>query len=207
MDALALTPNPATRPTTSVPAKMLNVLASPDEVFAEVTAAPHNPANWLGPTLLAVVTGSVLAQTTSGDVSWRWVLSLGFGAFAGTCWSAFLLWFIARVFLDSRFSFVKAMEVVGLAVIIPALGAVVTSLLIVVSGDVTARPALSMFVAKLPAGNHARAVMDALNFFHLWTTTVLAIGLARLSGVSFKEAAFWVFGIWVFGRIALILLG
>jgi hypothetical protein len=45
-----------------------------------------------------------------------------------------------------------------------------------------------------------------LNFFHLWTTTVLAIGLSRLSGVTFKESAFWVFGYWLVARVALILL-
>jgi hypothetical protein len=35
---------------------------------------------------------------------------------------------------------------------------------------------------------------------------VLAVGLAKLSGVTFKESAFWVFGYWVLLRIALILL-
>lgn len=48
--------------------------------------------------------------------------------------------------------------------------------------------------------------LDTLNFFHVWTTAVLAIGLARLSGVSFKESALWVFGYWFLARIAILIL-
>ncbi len=129
------------------------------------------------------------------------------GAFAGTFWSAFLLWFIGRAFLRTRFSYLKAVEVVALTSIIVALGAIVTALLIGISGDPATRPALSFFARRLPSTSHVRLLLDTLNFFHLWTTTVLAIGLSRLSGVSFKECAFWVFGYWVVARLALILLG
>ena len=99
----------------------------------------------------------------------------------------------------------KIAEVVGLAGIILVLGTIVTGLLVAVSGDATARPSLSLLAGKLcPARVHQ--LLDALNIFHLWSTTVLAIGLSRLSGVSFKEAAFWVVGYWLFARIALIIL-
>jgi hypothetical protein len=43
------------------------------------------------------------------------------------------------------------------------------------------------------------------DLFHFWSAGVLAAGLSRLAGVSFKEAAFWVFGYWVFVRIAVVL--
>jgi hypothetical protein len=129
------------------------------------------------------------------------------GAFAGTFWSAFLLWFIGRAFLGTRFSYLKTVEVVALAGIVVALGTIVTALLIGMSGDPATRPALSFFVRRLPSTDHFRLILDTLNFFHLWTITVLAIGLSRLSGVSFKESAFWVFGYWFVARVALILLG
>jgi hypothetical protein len=87
-----------------------------------------------------------------------------------------------------------------------ALGAIVTALLIGASGNPAARPALSFFAPRLPSDDPVRLVLDILNFFHLWTTTVLAIGLSRLSGVTLKESAFWVFGYWVVARLALILL-
>jgi hypothetical protein len=121
-------------------------------------------------------------------------------------WSAFVLWFIGRVFLKVRFSYLKTLEIVGLAGIILVLGTLITSLLIAASGDAAARPSLSLLARKLDPSLPSRQVLDMLNVFHLWTTTVLAIGLSRLSGVSLKEAAFWVFGYWLFARIALIVL-
>lgn len=49
--------NPA--PTTSLAARMFNVLATPGEVFAEVSAAKPSTANWLVPLLLTLVVGVV----------------------------------------------------------------------------------------------------------------------------------------------------
>jgi len=212
-------------------ARLFDVLVSPGEVFDEVLAAPPRLANWLLPTLLVALTSLILlaaggnegpsvsaqsealdpglaqAGTHSGD--WQRVSAVAtcVGAFVGTFWSAFLLWLIGRIFLRARFSYLKALEVVALTSIIVALGAIVTALLIGASGDPSTRPALSFFARRLPSTSHVRLLLDTVNFFHLWTTTVLALGLSRLSGVSFKECAFWVFGYWVVARLALILLG
>jgi len=49
--------------------------------------------------------------------------------------------------------------------------------------------------------------LEAANFFHLWSAVALAIGLSKLARVSFKEAAFRVFGYWIGLRIALTALG
>lgn len=117
-----------------------------------------------------------------------------------------MLWFIGRVFLKTRFPFLKALEVVGLTGIILLLGIVVTGLLIAATGDATAHPSLSLLAGKLNPSHGLRKVLDLFNLFHLWTTAVLAVGLSRLTGVTFKEAAFWVFGYWLLARIALVLL-
>ena len=221
----------------SLVAKLLDMFASPGEVFDEVIAARPRFANWFVPTVLVAlaslfllrassnesvsVTNTSLAveaqpttpdsaavQAEPGSVDWQRlsVLATCGGAVAGTFWSAFLLWFIGRAFLRTRFSYLKTVEVVALAGIIVALGTIVTALLIGISGDPATRPALSFFVRHLPSTNHVRLILDTFNFFHLWTITVLATGLSRLSGVSFKESAFWVFGYWFVARVALILL-
>lgn len=151
---------------------------------------------------------SVSAQAEPGSADWQRVSALAtcVGAFAGTFWSAALLWFIGRAFLRTRFSFMKAVEVVALTGSIVALGAIVTALLIGASGNAAARPALSFFALRAPSTDPVRLVLDMFNLFHLWTTTVLAIGLSRLGGVTFKESAFWVFGYWIVVRLALIFL-
>jgi hypothetical protein len=211
--------------------KPLNLLACPGDVFEEVAAGPPCVVNWLAPTLLVALTSLLLLCATSpkepsairhmldaGKVSaeqalvlsarWRMIswLTVGLAAFAGTFWSAFLLWSIGRLFLKVRFPFFKSVEIVGLSGSILALGAVVTLLLIAATGDVNARPALSLLVPHLGSANPVRAFLGVLNVFHLWTTTVLAIGLSKLSGVSFKEAAYWVFGYWLVVRMVTILL-
>jgi hypothetical protein len=134
-------------------------------------------------------------------------LTVATSAIAGTFWSAFVLWFMGRMFLKTRFPFWKAMEVVGLTGMILALGAIVTALMIAATGDGGSRPALSIVVGQSNPGNKLHSGMEALNFFHLWAATVLAVGLSKLARVSFSEAAFWVFGYWIGLRIALIALG
>ncbi len=232
MSNATLTGSVAPGISTSLGEKLLNLFVSPGDVFDEVIAAPTRLVNWRVPTLLACLAGIILlsmAATTeqtaaihqlTGAASfpqeqremfagvWPLVSSLTicFGTFAGSFWSAFVLWFIGRVFLKARFSFLKTLEIVGLTGIILVLGTVVTALLIGASGNVTARPSLSWLGDKASLGTGLGRLLDTLNVFHLWTTTVLAIGLSRLSGVTFKEAAFWVFGYWLFARIALIIL-
>src|SRR6185436_8718403 len=163
------------------------------DVFDEIVAAPTRLANWRVPTLLVCLAGIVLLQMTmaaeqAGAIrqlagtamlsqerremlsgTWPVVSSLSvcLAAFVGTLWSAFVLWFIGRVFLKVRFSYLKTLEVVGLTGIILLLGTVVTGLLIATSGGATARPALSMLGGKLSAGD-LRQVLDTLNVFHLW---------------------------------------
>ena len=50
------------------------------------------------------------------------------------------------------------------------------------------------------------SLLGIVDVFHIWTVTVLAIGLSRLTRVSLKESSFWVFGYWLFTRMALVLL-
>jgi hypothetical protein len=189
----------------SLSARLLDVLVNPGEVFDEIIAAPITVSNWLLPLLLAGFVGGLLAQS-GGSGKWSTWFGGSVGAAVGTLWSAWVLWFIGRVFLSSRFSFLKTLEVVGLTTSISVLGMVVTALLIAALGNSAARPALSLLTLNWPSGSHLCALLDALNLFYLWSTTVLAIGLARLSRSSFKESGLWVFGYWICLRMVITLL-
>jgi hypothetical protein len=218
---------------TSLGAKLLNLFVCPSLVFEEVSAGPGRPANWLVPTALACLSGLLVLETTTDaqqtaatlgqlvgagkithelatTLTAHWQMISGaatcLASFVGTFWSAFVLWFIGRVFLKSRFPFRKALEVAALSGTVLVLGLVVTALLALALGNASARPALSLLVLNLDPSNRVRALGELSNCFYLWTTVVLAIGLARLSRVTFKESAFWVFGYWLFARLSLILL-
>ena len=231
MPTLALTTPNAPPVSTPLTGKLLNIFVAPGEVFEELAASPPNPACWLVPTLLVCLTammallvasvgesreaqvrqvaeaGAILSSDT-GKLSSRLLSAAAFtvttSAFAGTFWSAFVLWFSGRILLKTRFPFWKAVEVAGLTGMIPALGAIVTALLIAATGDASARPDLMIFVGQSNPENKKHTALNGVNFFHLWTTAVLAIGLSKLARVSFSESAFWVFGYWVALRLAMI---
>ncbi len=217
---------------TSTCEKLLNLFVSPTDVFDEVIASPPNLANWRIPTLLACLLtiislqlGNLPTQSSasihhlaqSGAISaaqaqalagaWPLLSALlvSIATFAGSCWSALILWLISRILLKVHFPYLKALEIVGLTGIISVLGSITTILLIAACGP-AARPAFSLFLPNMSPTRTFYQILDTLNLFHLWSTTVLAIGLSRLCNVTFKEAAFWVFGYWMGARIVLIVL-
>jgi len=222
----------ASRPAspTSLREKLFNIFVSPTDVFDEVIASPPNLANWRIPTLLACLVtiislgisptlssttinrltqtaaiSTAQAQALAGAWPLLSALFVCIATFVGTCWSAFVLWLMGRIFLKVRFPYLKALEIVGLTGIISVLGSITTILLIAACGP-AARPAFSLFVPNMSPTRTFYQILDTLNFFHLWGTTVLAIGLSRLCIVTFKEAAFWVFGYWMVARIVLTIL-
>lgn len=233
MAATTLPLQSAPSSTTTVRHKLFDIFVSPTEVFDEIIASPANLANWRVPTFLACLAGVISLQlggfpaqsasaiaklTESGTIStaqaqalaglWPLLsaLSICLATFAGSCWSAFVLWFIGRTFLKVRFPYIKSLEIVGLTSIISVLGLITSILLTGAVGDPSARPALSLLAAKLDHSRPFYQVLEIFNFFHLWSVTVLAIGLSRLCNVAYKEAAFWIFGSWVAARIVLLIL-
>jgi hypothetical protein len=218
---------------TGLLAKLANVFVSPGEVFEEVANSPHRMVNWLVPLALVCLTSLLLLVAVTGKEqianavqqwldtgvvpadqvervsdSWRRISALNICAVAvaGGFWSALVLWVIGRFLLGIPFAFSKALEVVGLAGTVFALGTVVTIALVAASGDPGARPALSLAGRSLPSGSPLLVLMDTINVFHVWTVSVLAIGLSRLARVTVKEACFWVFGYWFMTRLALVVL-
>jgi Yip1 domain len=233
MAATSIPIRAAPKPLTSVREKLFNIFVSPSDVFDEVIASPPNLANWRIPTLLVCFVSIISLQlgnsstessatihqlADAGTISpaqthalagaWPLLSALlvCVSMFAGTCCSALVLWSMGWLFLKVRFPYLKALEIVGLTGIISVLGSITTILLIAAFDDSAARPALSLLVPKLDRGQAIYQILDTVNLFHLWSTTVLAISLSRLCNVTFKEAAFWVFGYWMIARIVLIIL-
>ena len=174
---------------------VLHASFEPEQVRAVI--APYREAGRL-----------TLEQAAALSAHWKRVSGLAIivSAFAGTFWSALIIWFIGRVLLKTRFAYWKAVEVVGLSGTILILGAIVTALLISATGDPSARPALSLICAKLPPGTQLREVAGIFDCFQLWTISIMTVGLSRLCAVTIKESAFWVFGYWLLIKLALLVL-
>jgi hypothetical protein len=198
---------------TSVLSKLLNVLVCPTDVFDEAVSSPPRVSNWLFPILLVWVSGFISTQFTalqgrgtSGTGVSGTVLAAFLVTILGSLWSVFVLWLMGRVFLKARVAFTKLLELVALSGSIIILDSIVTCLLIAITGDAAARPALSYVGRHLGMTPRTCGLLEVLNLFEIWLAVVLSIGLSRLTAASFKESAFWVFGYWLVIRFVLQIL-
>ena len=142
-----------------------------------------------------------------------WVMQL-FGivqgvvaGFCGTFWWALVLWLLSKVAFKSQVGFLKALEASGLTMMIFALSVVITTLLVVVLGNLMARPALSVFLNEFDATSKVHLLLGSVNLFYLWSTAVLALALSKLSNVPFGKAAAWFFAFWAVSRVLFVMIG
>lgn len=110
---------------------------------------------------------------------------------------AILLWLIGRVCLKGRISFMKTVEVAGLAGMIATLEALLRVLLIVGTGNALASPSLALLVKDPSPQNKLFLALGLVNPVIYWLLAVRSIGLAKLCDVSIFKAAAWVFLLWL----------
>ena len=114
-----------------------------------------------------------------------------------------IFWLIGAKALGGRFSYMKAVEAVGLAAMIEALEIIIRTLLVLVTGNMFVSPSLALLVKDLDVQNKVHVLLGYINIMTFWLLAVRAVGISKLSNVSFARAALWVFGVWI-GYSALI---
>lgn len=117
-------------------------------------------------------------------------------AFATPFWGGLIVWLVGTKVFKGQFPYMKAVEVAGLANVIASLEAVVRTMLVIGLGNFFASPSLMLLVKGFNPQNPIHGALGAINAVAFWGLAVRALGLARLSGVSFAKAAAWGFGIW-----------
>ena len=118
--------------------------------------------------------------------------------FAGPFVWGLFLWLIGAKAFKGGFTYMKAVEAVGLANVILALEAVVRTLLVLSVNNLYATPSLALLVMKaFDPQNTLHGLLGAVNVMTFWLLAARSIGLARLSNVSVAKAAACVFGIWL----------
>jgi Yip1 domain len=243
MDQTPLTQEPQSEapqpPTMSLGARLLNVFATPGEVFQEVKTASVSAANWVAPALILIAVSWVatwlifsqdaikhqlseasdqaiqkqIEKTHMSEqqaeqaraVGEKWagimakvfaVLAPVFGGFVTPFFWGLILWLLGAKLFKGDFPYMKAVEVVGLANMVNVLDVIVRTLLIIGLGNLYAAPGLVLLVKEFDPQNTVHSLLAIVNVMTFWLLAVRAIGLARISGVSFAKAALWVFGIW-----------
>lgn len=111
---------------------------------------------------------------------------------------ALVVWLLGLWVWKARFGYASALEVTALAGMISLLGAVVTSLLIVIMGNMYMNPGPVLLVHEFQPTNRTHLLLSMLNVISLWHLAVLALGLARLAGASWLKAFGWLFVLWAF---------
>ena len=120
-----------------------------------------------------------------------------FMAFGNPFWWGLILWLVGSKGFKGGFSYMKAVEVAGLANIIGVLEVLVRTLLIFVMNNLFAGPGPVLLVLKdYDPQNPLHAVLGAINLLLFWRLLVMSVGVSRLSGASLAKSAGWVCGIW-----------
>lgn len=253
METSATPPPPETsaEPSMSLAGRMLNVFATPGDVFEEVKAQPAIVANWLVPLILSCVVGviaSVLIFSQPNVVQQfreqqdkafdkkieagkmtkqqadqvRAVLEkfsgpkfmMISGSISVAIWTPAVLfliglvvWLIGTQLFNAQFTYLKAVEVVGLASVISILGTIVRTLLVVAKGNMMMAPSPVLFIQNFDPKNLTHALLSILNFATLWYLAVVSIALQKLGGTSFGKAAACIYGLWALIMIPVALLG
>jgi len=234
-------PQPETppSPTMSLGGRLLNVFATPGDVFQEVKTASVSTANWLVPALILIAvswvsTWLIFSQETikhqmseitdqaiqkqmgkaqmseqqaeqARAVGEKWagivakvvaVLAPVFVGFVTPFFWGLIVWLVGAKVLKGDFPFMKAVEVVGLVNMINVLDVIVRTFLIIGLGNLYAAPGLVLLVKDFDPQNTVHGLLALVNVTTFWVLALRAIGLARISSVSFTKAALWVFGIW-----------
>jgi hypothetical protein len=127
--------------------------------------------------------------------------------FVRVFWWGLVLWLIGRWFLKTRFNYLKAVEVAGLASMITVLGMIVSMLLIVNLGKMFSSLSLALAVSDFDEKNKSHLLLGAVNVFNFWLIGVLGVGLARLAGVPFLRAVLLVLTYWLAASLLLIFIG
>jgi hypothetical protein len=130
-----------------------------------------------------------------------------FISFIRLFWWAFLLWLMALLVLKKKIPFLKATEIAGLATMIVVLGAMITTLLTVITAKlgITLSPALA--ISNYDMKNKLHLLLAALNVFNFWLIAVSAGGLSRLTGAPFAKVLAIVGIYWLAFALLLISIG
>lgn len=240
----------ATRPpSTSLSSRLVNVFATPSEVFEEIKAGGPSSANWLVPVLLASMIGVIsvwvifsqdtvlhqvreqqekalekkleklpkeerekimeMTEKFSSPTIFKIFGSVGavIGSFAWLFFLALVMWLLGTKVFKHEFAFMKAAEVAGLAAMISILGGIVSTLLVLVTGNIFTTLGPSLLIREFDAGSKVHLALAAINLMTLWYVSVLALGLSKLSGASWVKAFLWLITPWAVFKTGMILLG
>lgn len=122
---------------------------------------------------------------------------------AGSVVSPFLMLFVLSVIymlllkmFKANFEFTNILNVVGLSLIVSAVGSVIAIVISIITGDLTS-VGLSIIFKADAVGDTLHALFMKLDVFSIWFYILVAIGLVRIARVKPAVSYSIVFGLWI----------
>lgn len=123
--------------------------------------------------------------------------------FAGAVVAPFLMLFVLSVIymlllkmFKANFEFMNILNVVGLSLIVSAIGSIIAIVLSIILGDLNS-VGLSLILKADTVGETLHALLMKLDVFSIWFYILVAIGLVRVAKIKPLISYSIVFGLWV----------
>lgn len=98
--------------------------------------------------------------------------------------------------MKAHFDFKNILNVVGLAMLISAVGGILSIVISIIKGDfATIGPGL--FLSENSVGEKIYSLLLKIDLFSIWFYAVIAVGLSRISRIDILKTASFVFGVWI----------
>ena len=121
---------------------------------------------------------------------------------------ALFLWLSNKTILKSTEGYGKHLELYGIASWIGVLGGIITALMMVSLGSMTATPSAALAVlGSYDSTSNFHKLLSAINIFSIWETAVIGIGLSKFSGKSTGTGMGVAFALWIIWVAVSIFLG
>jgi hypothetical protein len=157
----------------------------------QADAALKAMEQYMGPTIMKIGGSVGVVFTTFG-----WLFGV-----------ALAVWLIGAKLCKGPFDYMQAVEITGLTTMIAVLGSIITTFLVMARGSMFANPGPFLFINEFDPANKVHLILASLNLAIFWYIAVLALGLSKLSGMSYGKAALWLFGLWAGFRLLVVFTG
>lgn len=118
-------------------------------------------------------------------------------AVASPFWGALLIWLVGAKVLKGGFTYLKAVEVAGLACMVDVVGAVVRALLMLTFVSLYANASPALLLKEFDWTNQGHLALAMLDLFAIWLCVVRGLGMARLGGLKPAVCVGWLLGLYL----------
>ncbi|HMS64216.1 MAG TPA: Yip1 family protein [Ignavibacteria bacterium] len=107
-----------------------------------------------------------------------------------------VIYLIVLKIMQGKIDFLNIANVVGLALLIGAIGNLIAIVISILKGNMTTIGP-SLFMSEESVGEKVYALLTKIDLFSIWFYAVIAIGLSKVGSLSIAKTATAVFGIWI----------